>query len=115
MVPISLAAAEALAAEGIDAEVVDLRTIVPLDLATVLDSVGRTRRAVVLHSSVRAFGVGAEVSSRIATEHFGTLLAPVERLGAKPSPNPAAANLERAMYPTSDDVVEAARRAMRYQ
>jgi pyruvate/2-oxoglutarate/acetoin dehydrogenase E1 component len=107
--PTVLAATDALAADGIEAEVVDLRTIVPLDLPTVLESVRKTKAAIVVHNAVRAFGVGAEVADRINHELWGELRAPVERIGAKPSPNPVAPNLESAMYPSVEQIAAAAR------
>lgn len=102
------AAAKLLADDGVEAEVIDLRTIVPLDLPSVLGSVRKTRHAVVVHTANRAFGVGAELASRITSELFDDLVSPVGRLGAKPAPNPVARNLETSMYPTADDVVAAA-------
>jgi pyruvate/2-oxoglutarate/acetoin dehydrogenase E1 component len=92
----ALAVADALAAEGVSVEVIDLRTIAPFDEATVLASVARTRRAVVVHEAVRAFGVGAEVSSRIHEELFGQLRAPVGRVGSAYAPVPFSPPLEQA-------------------
>ena len=111
-VPQSLKAAEALAAEGVEAEVIDLRTISPWDQATVLESVARTRAAVVVHEAVRQFGVGAEVSSVIHEELFGELVAPVQRVASKNLPVPFSRPLEQAFLYTSDDVVAAARTAL---
>jgi pyruvate dehydrogenase E1 component beta subunit len=104
-----LAAADRLAAEGVDAEVVDLRSLVPLDERTVLESVARTRRAVVVHEAVTRCGFGAELSSRIHEELFGDLAAPVRRVGAPNTPVPYAKNLESAFVPQVDDVVAAVR------
>lgn len=89
-----LAVAEKLAPGGIDAEVIDLRTISPLDMETVLKSVERTRRLVVVHEAVKPFGVGAEIVARTQEELFGQLAAPIERVGAHHCPVPFAKNLE---------------------
>jgi pyruvate dehydrogenase E1 component beta subunit len=105
----SLAAAAALEEDGISAEVIDLRTIVPLDMATILDSVKKTGRAVMVHEAVRAFGVGAEISARISEEGWGDLKAPVQRLGGAFCPIPFAKHLETAFLPSVDDIVGAAR------
>jgi len=111
-VPQSLKAAEALAGEGLEAEVIDLRTVSPWDQATVLESVARTRAAVVVHEAVRQFGVGAEVSSVIHEELFGDLVAPVQRVASKNLPVPFSRPLEQAFLYTSDDVAAAARTAL---
>ena len=104
-----LAAAETLAAEGISVEVIDLRTLVPLDFPTVLASVARTRRAVVVHGAVRFAGPGAEIGSTITEELFEDLAHPVVRLGAPYAPTPfLASGLET--LPVADDVVAAVRR-----
>jgi len=115
MVQEALAAAEELAGEGTSVEVIDLRTIVPLDTETILASVAKTRRAVVVQSSTKVFGVGAELATRIGEANFGKLLAPVGRLGAVSVPNPVATNLETAMYPTKADILEAVRTAVQYK
>jgi acetoin:2,6-dichlorophenolindophenol oxidoreductase subunit beta len=107
MLPRALAAAETLSGQGIEVEVVDLRSLVPLDLGTVLGSATKTRRAIVAHTATKAYGPGAELAATIAQELFGTLEAPVLRLGAKYAPNPYARNLETALYPQVDDIVEA--------
>ena len=75
------AAAEELAADGIDAEVIDLRSLVPLDFDTVLESAARTRRAVVAHEAWRFGGFGAELAAQLHAELFGELRAPVARVG----------------------------------
>lgn len=104
-VPWALDAADRLAEEGISVEVIDLRTLVPLDLDTVLESVGRTGRAVVAHEATRFCGPGAEISARITEELFGDLAAPVLRLGGSYAPIPFAKSL-RAI-PNADDLVAA--------
>lgn len=99
MATTALAAAELLAAQGVDAEVIDLRSLQPMDTATVLASVARTGRAVVAHEAVGFAGLGAEVAATIAERAFGRLLAPVERVAAPFVPVPAAPALERAFVP----------------
>ena len=105
----ALAAAELLAAEQVEVEVVDLRTLVPLDAATVLESVGRTRRAVVAHHATRFAGFGAEVAALIGEELFGDLAAPVRRVGAAFAPIGSAASLEAAVMPSAASIAEAVR------
>lgn len=105
----ALAVAEKLAAEGISIEVVDLRTVSPPDMETVLNSVARTRRAVIVHEAVRSFGVGAELAARINEELFGQLAAPVRRLGAKGTPVPFSSPLEQAFMCGRADVEAAIR------
>src|SRR3984957_14626447 len=105
----SLAVAARLAQEGIEAEVIDLRTISPWDRETVLSSVGRTKRAVVVHEAVRQFGVGAEISATIHEELFGELAAPVQRVASKNLPVPFSPALERAFLYSRDDIEQAVR------
>ncbi len=97
----ALAAAEQLTDDGIDVEVLDLRTLVPLDVPGILGSVGRTKRAVVAHYATEFAGPGAEVSALIANELFGDLLAPVARVGARYRPIPAGA-LESVVLPSAE-------------
>ena len=105
----SLAAAEQLASAGISVEVVDLRTLVPLDLATVLSSVGRTGRAVVAHYATEFAGPGAELAASISASLFGQLRAPVARVGARYRPIPAARSLEPTVFPSADRIAAAVR------
>jgi pyruvate dehydrogenase E1 component beta subunit len=91
----TLAIAERLAGEGISVEVVDLRTISPMDTDTVLKSVAKTRRAVVVHEAPRSFGVGAEVSARINENLYSELAAPVLRVASRDVPVPFAKVLEQ--------------------
>ncbi len=102
-------AAEQLAGEGIEIEVIDLRTLKPLDLTTVLESVARTSRALVVHAANRLAGVGAEVAAVIADECFGHLDAPVRRLGGLDVPVPFSPPLEDAYRPDSDKIAQACR------
>jgi pyruvate/2-oxoglutarate/acetoin dehydrogenase E1 component len=106
----AIAVADRLHHEGISVEVVDLRTISPLDEETILESAGKTGRVVVLHEAVKRFGVGAEISSRIHEELFGQLHAPVQRVGSKHTPVPFSKPLEAA-YMWSQASIEAAVRA----
>jgi pyruvate/2-oxoglutarate/acetoin dehydrogenase E1 component len=108
----ALSAAEQLAAEGVEVEVVDLRTLVPLDVPRVLESVAKTRRAVVAHYATRFAGPGAEVAAIIGHDLFGELAAPVERVGARFTPIPAAAGLEASVYPSATSIVDAVRRTL---
>jgi pyruvate/2-oxoglutarate/acetoin dehydrogenase E1 component len=110
-VPLAVRAAGELAAEGIELEVVDLRTLRPLDRGAVLGSVRRTRRLVTVHEAWVAGGIGAEVVACVAEEAPQLLLAPVMRIGAAPVPVPSGKVRPHAL-PTARHVVEAARRVM---
>lgn len=112
MVQEALAAAEQLATEGIDVEVIDPRTLEPFDTETVLASVRRTNRAVVVHEAVRSGGVGAEIAARIAEEAFDDLDAPVERIGAPFTPVPFSPELESLYVPDADRIAQACRRTL---
>jgi pyruvate dehydrogenase E1 component beta subunit len=109
MVAEAQAAAVTLAEQGISVELIDLRTISPWDRETVLASVEKTGRAVVVHEAVRAFGIGAEIASEISETLFGKLKAPVRRLGAGFSPVPFSKPLETAYAPNRGDIVETIR------
>jgi acetoin:2,6-dichlorophenolindophenol oxidoreductase subunit beta len=108
MVPRALQAAEQLATSGISAEVIDLRSLLPLDMDTVLESVARTRRLIILHSATQFAGPGAEVSAQVNEQLFGELSAPIIRLGMPFTPIPFSPELDQT--PTVDDVVAAANR-----
>jgi len=108
----ALAAAETLADQGVSAEVVDLRTLVPLDVEAIVESAGRTRRAVIIHDAVQFAGPGAEIAAILQSELFGELVAPVERVGARFVPSPAAAALEAQVYPSPARIVAAAQRTL---
>jgi 2-oxoisovalerate dehydrogenase E1 component len=88
-----------LAADGVEIEIVDLRTLVPLDMPTILSSCARTRRAVIVHDAVQFCGPGAEIAAALGAQLFGELAAPVARLGASFVPVPQAAALETAARP----------------
>ncbi|EQA96584.1 pyruvate dehydrogenase E1 component beta subunit [Sphingobium wenxiniae] len=102
-------AAEALSKEGVSVELIDLRSIVPFDRDTVMNSVAKTGRAVILHEAVRSFGVGAEISARINEELFGQLKAPVRRIGGLDCPVPFSAALEREYMWSVERIVDTVR------
>lgn len=106
----SLAAAETLAREGISVEVIDVRTVVPLDRATILNSVAKTGRLIVVDPAPRSCGVAAEIAASVAEEAFEFLKAPIERLTAPDTPVPFSPDLEKLMYPTAEKIVAAVRR-----
>lgn len=103
------AVAEELAGQGVDVELIDLRTIAPWDRDTVLASVEKTGRAVLVHEAVRPFGVGAEIAATLHETLHGRLKAPVRRMGANFSATPAARNLEAAFLPSRAAIAEAIR------
>ncbi|PXY33433.1 2-oxoisovalerate dehydrogenase [Prauserella sp. PE36] len=107
-----VAVAEELAQEGISVEVIDLRTIAPLDTQTVLRSLAKTNRLVVAHQAVESFGVGSELAAVAAEHGFWTLDAPVVRVGAARTPAPYAPSLERAWLPDRDRIATAVRKSV---
>lgn len=107
----SLQAAAALEAEGIDAEVVDLRTLRPMDTETIVDSVKRTNRLVTVEEAWGTCGIGAEIAARMMEQAFDWLDAPVVRVSGEDVPMPYAANLERLALPQAADIAEAAKSA----
>jgi pyruvate/2-oxoglutarate/acetoin dehydrogenase E1 component len=111
-VQLALSAADTLAAEGKSIEVIDLRTIQPWDEATVLASLARTHRLVVVHEAVEAFGVGAEIAARMADVGFDELDGPIVRVGAPFMPVPFAKGLEAEYQPSAAQVVAAIRKSM---
>jgi pyruvate dehydrogenase E1 component beta subunit len=113
-VPLALAAAEQLAADGVDVEVVDLRCLIPLDMTTVLESVGRTTRLLVVEENPYQGGWGAPLASVVADEGFELLDAPVRRVAGDNVPLPFADALEQQVIPTVDKVVSAVRRLVSY-
>jgi acetoin:2,6-dichlorophenolindophenol oxidoreductase subunit beta len=111
MVPRSLEAAEALAGEGIEAEVIDPRSLRPLDMPAIVESVKKTSRLMCVYEGVKAYGVGAEISAAIVeSDAFDYLDAPVLRLGGADAPVPYSPALERAMAPQVEDIVASARK-----
>lgn len=114
MTHIALEAAEVLARENISLEVVDLRTILPLDKDTVKASVARTNKAIILHEDTKTGGVGAEIAAILAEELFEYLDGPIVRVTAPDTPVPYAATLEEAFLPNTDRLIEAARKLAAY-
>jgi len=112
MVHKSMAAARALEKEGASVEVIDIRSIYPLDSATILDSVRKTGRALVVYEDHEFGGFGAEIAAQIADKTFESLDAPVRRLAGAYSPIPFADSLERAVLPQDAHVLEAAREVL---
>ncbi|GAD55323.1 alpha-ketoacid dehydrogenase subunit beta [Limimaricola cinnabarinus] len=114
MVHRALAAAETLAAEGIDVEVIDLRSVRPIDRETIIASVRKTGRLICVYEGVRTLGVGAEISAMIAeSDAFDYLDAPILRLGGAEAPIPYNPDLEKAAVPQTPDIETAARRLVR--
>jgi acetoin:2,6-dichlorophenolindophenol oxidoreductase subunit beta len=108
----SLAAAQVLAGEGVEVEVIDLRSLQPWDKPAVLASLARTHRAVVVHEAVQAFGVGAEIVATIADEGFDELDAPVLRVGSPFMPVPFAKSLEQGYNISTEAIMAAVRRTL---
>jgi pyruvate dehydrogenase E1 component beta subunit len=105
----ALGAAEKLAEDGIEAEVVDLRTLRPMDIATVIESVKKTNRCVTVEEAWPVCSVGSEIAAQVMTHAFDWLDAPVARVNGRDVPMPYAANLEKLALPSVDEVVEAAK------
>jgi pyruvate dehydrogenase E1 component beta subunit len=112
MAATAVEAAHQLEAEGIDAEVIDIRSLQPIDAEMVVRSVRKTRRAVIAHEAVGFGGLGAELAAIIASDAFGELATPVERLAAPFAPVPASPALEAFFVPDAGAIAEAARRAL---
>jgi pyruvate dehydrogenase E1 component beta subunit len=107
MLEVSLKAAEVLAREGIEVEIVDLRCLRPLDMQPVLESFKKTNRAVIVEEGWRSYGVGAEVAARIYEEAFDYVDAPIRRVAQKEVPLPYNRALEQMALPQVQDVVDA--------
>lgn len=112
MVGRALSAAERLAGDGIEVEVVDPRTLFPLDLDTIIGSVRRTNRCLIVHEAVKRGGVGAEIAAQVMERAFDDLDAPVERLAGLDIPIPYAPGLEKAAVPQEDDIYRTVRRML---
>ncbi|NOX90226.1 MAG: tungsten formylmethanofuran dehydrogenase [Calditrichaeota bacterium] len=110
----SLEAARILEEEGVSAEVIDIRTINPLDVGTIVDSVKKTSKVLIAHEDTRFQGFGAEIAATVAEEAFEYLDGPVKRLGGADTPVPFSPVLEKAALPQIEDVIKAARTLMAY-
>ena len=113
MVPRALAAGEALAADGIAVEVIDPRTVAPLDVDTILGSVEKTGRLLILEEDYAPCSVASEIAAQVADRGFDLLDAPIKRLNTRPAPVPYSPPLEAALVPSPDDVVGAIRALLR--
>ena len=113
MVHEAVAAAEALAPRGISAEVIDLRTVAPLDKDTILASLAKTNRLLIAHEGVTDFGIGAEIAALAVYQGFWTLDAPVMRVAPPPTPSPYAPNLEKQWLPDRQSIQRAAEALVR--
>ncbi|HOZ22106.1 MAG TPA: dehydrogenase E1 component subunit alpha/beta [bacterium] len=109
-----LQAAQSLAVDGIEAEIIDLRTIYPLDMAAIIQSVTKTGRVLVAHEDTLTAGFGAEIAARIADTAFEHLDAPVRRLAALDSPVPYNSGLEAVMLPQTEEIIKTARELVAY-
>jgi 2-oxoisovalerate dehydrogenase E1 component beta subunit len=114
MVYVALEAADILAKEGIDLEVVDLRTVLPLDRDAIRQTVEKTNRVIVLHEDTKTGGIAGEVAAIINEECFDSLDAPITRIASADSPVPFSPPLEKAFLPKVEDVVREARRLKHY-
>jgi 2-oxoisovalerate dehydrogenase E1 component beta subunit len=114
MVHVALESATALAQEGIDLEVVDLRTLSPLDKETVMNSVRKTGKVIILHEATKTGGIGGEIAAILAEECFNALDAPIKRIAAPDIPVPYSPPLEEFFLPKMQDVVTAARQLAAY-
>jgi pyruvate dehydrogenase E1 component beta subunit len=112
MLEISTKAAEALAKEGIEVEIVDLRTLRPLDIAPVIESFKKTNRAVIVEEGWKSFGIGSEIAARIYEEAFDYVDAPVKRVAQKEVPLPYNRTLEQSAIPNVDDVIAAVKEVL---
>jgi pyruvate dehydrogenase E1 component beta subunit len=109
MVHTALSAAEKLAEDGIGAEVVDPRTIVPFDIETIIASVKKTHALVIVHEAVKQGGFGAEIAAQVAEQAFDYLDAPIVRIGAPFTPVPFSPPLEQAFIPNEESIIKAVR------
>ena len=112
MLEISIKATDQLAKEGIEAEIVDLRTLRPLDMEPVIESFKKTNRAVIVEEGWRSFGVGSEVASRLYEEAFDYVDAPIQRVAQKEVPLPYNRELEQMALPQIDDVIKAVKEVL---
>jgi acetoin:2,6-dichlorophenolindophenol oxidoreductase subunit beta len=113
MVPEAMKAADTLAKEGIDTEVIDCRTVKPLDMSLIIGSVKRTGHLVVAEGAWQSFGVASEIASRVYTQVFGDLKAPIEKVCLPDCPAPASRSLEAAYYPKAEQIIAAVRKTVK--
>jgi 2-oxoisovalerate dehydrogenase E1 component beta subunit len=114
MLHVALEAAEILAKEGIELEVLDLRTLLPLDRAAIVETVRRTNKVIILHEDTKTGGIAGEVAAVINEDAFDDLDAPITRIASLDTPVPFSPPLEHAFLPKVEDVVREARRLKRY-
>ena len=114
MVHLALEAAQTLANEGIDLEVVDLRTLIPLDKETIYASVRKTSKAILLHEDNKTGGIGAEIAARLAEDCFDCLDGPILRVAPPDTPVPFSTPLEEFFLPKTSDIIAAARKLAAY-
>ena len=114
MVHLALEAAQQLSKEGIEVEVVDLRTLIPLDTDTIYASVRKTSKAIMLHEDNKTGGIGAEIAARLAEDCFDCLDGPIIRIAPPDTPVPFSTPLEEFFLPKTSDIVSAARRLAAY-
>jgi len=112
MVTKALRAAERLAEEGVDVEVIDLRTLLPLDFETLLQSIHKTNRVVIVHEGCKRGGIGAEIACNIMEEAFDFLDAPIQRVGALNVPIPYSEPLENAVIPSEEEIATAVKKVL---
>ena len=105
----TLKVAETLAAEGISVEIVDPRTVAPLDVETIRESVAKTGRLLIVDEAFSPFGVGAEIAAQIADQAFDDLDAPIRRINGAHTPTPYSPPLEAAVVPSTDTIAQAIR------
>jgi pyruvate dehydrogenase E1 component beta subunit len=107
-----LAAAEKLSGDGVEVEVIDLRSLQPWDERAVFQSIAKTHRVVVVHEAVQAFGIGAEIAARIGEDAFDELDAPVVRVGAPYMPVPFSSELEHRYAVNAESVIRGLRKVL---
>ena len=112
MVDQSIKAAEELEKEGVKAEVIDIRTTEPFDSKTIIDSVKKTNKLVIVHEAVKKCGFGAEIAATVQEEAFDALKKPIMRVGAPFVPVPFGPNLEKCFVPNQNDILEAAHKIL---
>jgi 2-oxoisovalerate dehydrogenase E1 component beta subunit len=114
MVYVALEAAEILAKEGVETEILDLRSILPMDEQAIIDTVAKTNKVIVLHEATLTGGPGGEIAGKIAEKAFDFLDGPVIRVAAKDTPVPYSPPLEKYFLPQVEDVLEAAKKLLKY-